>query len=848
LILTSLSVLSAEINTPPKGVSLHQLDNGIGVLLIENRGLPMIGINTVVKVGSAYETFATSGMSHMLEHLLFNGSSQWTQKELYDLTDKIGGYNNANTGEYYTNFMMVTPFEHIKQGMEIQAAMLFDSTLPKDKFDKEKGIVLEEITKTLANPRDKAARMLRQQLFAGHAISLPTLGTYETIKNMKHQDVVSFYKNNYVPNNMEISVIGNFDSDEMLTLLKEIYGQAKPNNVVRPAIKDWATGFEATVAPNTANIRYSFNNNKGITIHNFYPYNHASDAFDSLLSDALDKNKDDIEAQLKSTYKEVKSIGFDLHSYPVGHYIQADISLDDDKNLTAINKRFQQLLTQQKLFLPAGHIKSEAIKTKTDFLKQIEKPHMFGIYNADLIAQHGLGAIIKQFSGEAYFEAGKNLNQFKLNQEPLIIVDYPAAQKPKKDNTAQSKHTQVTLLPSDGNAATIIVKQNKLSELLAIHYLFKNKDKFEQKYGKDAAKIWHDLFGKKMKSAEVQKYIAEYGLKFKVNDNPYFPMDDIYLSPLFGYIRLEGLASDSQAVIDFLNKEMLAFKPSKQDFEAALKKNKSTKAQHQKNQSKALYKKHYNKLLFAENNEATDPSTKTLTYENFIAFGEQYFTPKNIIISVVSKNSATQIQSFFAEFKKDKQLPSTGLAKSQTFIKNNKAIHINEKIGSEQAQTFYGFIKDIDKEDEAALRVLSLILKSEIAFDIREKQGLAYRMSSGIDIKADKALFFIEVPTQPKNVDKLTKQFAGLFTAGFAEKINQDMLEKTVNKYLGRMMFRRLSSINQAYYLAHSLYFDGSIEADKKRLDALKNVTLTDVKAVAKKYLNPQNPIQIIIN
>jgi len=123
LINSVFSVHSIEIEIPPKGVSIHLLDNGIKVLLIENPALPMVGINTVVKVGSAYETYASSGMSHMLEHLLFNGTTEWTQKQLYDMSDKIGGYNNANTSDYYTNYMMVTPADKIKAGMEIQAGM-----------------------------------------------------------------------------------------------------------------------------------------------------------------------------------------------------------------------------------------------------------------------------------------------------------------------------------------------------------------------------------------------------------------------------------------------------------------------------------------------------------------------------------------------------------------------------------------------------------------------------------------------------------------------------------------------------------------------------------------------------
>ena len=101
-IFTSLAImlmLSVGMAAQP-GVSIHKLNNGMDVLLIENKALPMVGVNVVIKTGSAYETYETSGMSHMLEHLLFNGTTTRTQRELYDATDLIGGYNNANTGDY----------------------------------------------------------------------------------------------------------------------------------------------------------------------------------------------------------------------------------------------------------------------------------------------------------------------------------------------------------------------------------------------------------------------------------------------------------------------------------------------------------------------------------------------------------------------------------------------------------------------------------------------------------------------------------------------------------------------------------------------------------------------------
>jgi len=98
-----------------------------------------------------------------------------------------------------------------------------------------------------------------------------------------------------------------------------------------------------------------------------------------------------------------------------------------------------------------------------------------------------------------------------------------------------------------------------------------------------------------------------------------------------------------------------------------------------------------------------------------------------------------------------------------------------------------------------------------------------------------------------ENVDVIVPQFPGFFSMNMLNDLDASMLEKSVNMYLGRMMFRRLSSINQAYYLGHSQYFDGDLNSDSEFLDGLKAVTLVDVNRVAKKYMDGQNPISIIV-
>ena len=841
--LFTLSNAQSNLSSLPEGVSIYQLDNGIKVMLIEKPLLPMVGINTVVKVGSAYENFATSGMSHMLEHLLFNGTTTMSQKELYDSTDIIGGYNNANTGEYYTNFMMVTPYENIVDGMKLQAAMLFDSVIPEEKFEKEKGIVLEEIAKSMAKSNEQLERNILSVVYEGHALSLPTLGTYSTIKNMNRDDVYNFYKNYYNPNNMIISVIGNFNSNQMLEDIKEIYGNQKPGIIGSKSNSNLSTGFESFQNFNLGKVFHRFYNGENTHLQMFFEIEQPTNLeYFEILRMILDNNGSKIKDELNKKFDDqVQSVEFSIREYPVLNYIQASLILNDEKNIAEIQKSFLDLINQIKIEIAKESVSTEAIKVKTQFLKNTEKPHMFGIYNASLFAEYGVEAILSSYSGNGFLNAVEELKLFEFSNFYITIIQHPQI---KNEVSSESKIIAVNVSESNGNNPTIITKQNIGSDLLAIHYLIKNKARFETKFGKNAAKVWHDAFGKRMEKPEVQKVSAKYGFTFTVNDNPYIPMDNIYLSPEFGYIRVEGLSNDIEESIKFLSSQMLSFIPTKEEYEEAKGKSSRPSMMGHGNMAKEVFDNKLNAILYED--ELYKDGKDDLTYDDLLLFGKEYFAPSNIIVSVVSPSNKDEITKYFSNFSNSVKVENN-IGFTKGFQDINKATKIEETGGGEQSYLYYGFQKDVMEGDIPALQVLSLMLSDEIIFDIREKQGLAYRMSAGINIIKNKAMFYINMGTRPENVEVLVPQFPNFFTKDFSEKVTDTGIKKSVNMYLGRMMFRRLSSINQAYYLGHSKYFFNDIKHDSMELDAIKQVTKEDVLRVINEYLSIENPVELYI-
>ncbi|MCF6237537.1 MAG: insulinase family protein, partial [Candidatus Marinimicrobia bacterium] len=483
LTITSLMLVNLSI-AAQNGVSIHKLNNGLEVLLIENRALPMVGVNVVVKTGSAYETYETSGMSHMLEHLLFNGTTTRTQRELYDETDLIGGYNNANTGDYYTNYMMVMPAEHQIKGMELQADMLFNSILPEEKFQKEKGIVLEEIAQSLSKPATQMEYNLAAELYRGHALSLPTLGTYSTIKHMDRDDVNHYYKSNYLPNNMIMSVIGNFDSATMLKAVNRIYGAAAPGSVFRPQDSILKSGMNKPdvkgLEPGDWLERYY--SGESNTLHQFYrlPENQP-DGFLTLLEFGFKKKTADMETALKLSYpNDVESLDMELHISPVATYLAFKLELKADSKALAISDKLETLVKQvKKLKIPAATLASMATKEKTDFLQNVEKPHMFGIYNAFDFAVNGIDGVLHLPTVAELEVAAKALKKFRIKQEPAVIFHHAGS----SSEDPKSGEIITKLIQGMDQGMGLIVRQNMASELLAIHYLFKYKAAYEAEFG-----------------------------------------------------------------------------------------------------------------------------------------------------------------------------------------------------------------------------------------------------------------------------------------------------------------------------------------------------------------------------
>ncbi len=204
--------------------NIYTLSNGMQVILKENHAMPLISSVVVVRAGSKYENDQNNGFTHLLEHMLFNGTEKRTRLELNEGIKDYGGYINAFTRQEMTGYLIVIPAEFIDEGLDLQSDQLFHSILPETEFPKERDIVAEEIKKDNDAIDNVASDYFNSVVFAGTPYARPVIGYDSTIRNVSRDEVMKYYKEHYVPNNMIALIIGDFETVQMLEKVNRYFG------------------------------------------------------------------------------------------------------------------------------------------------------------------------------------------------------------------------------------------------------------------------------------------------------------------------------------------------------------------------------------------------------------------------------------------------------------------------------------------------------------------------------------------------------------------------------------------------------------------------------------------------
>jgi len=216
-----LATTAAQFNA----LRTETLPNGLKVYLLPVKGSPVVSTMLAYKVGSADEDKTSTGLAHYLEHLLFKGTTKLKPGDIDRFTFRAGGNNNAYTKTDLTAYHFNLPAGRWKTALAIEADRMRNTKVDRaHEFDKEKGAVINELMGGEDSPWDLEYKSMLPLLYGKqHPYGHPVIGESAHVRAATEKIITDFYHRWYYPNNAALVIVGGFDADEAMGVIKKLF-------------------------------------------------------------------------------------------------------------------------------------------------------------------------------------------------------------------------------------------------------------------------------------------------------------------------------------------------------------------------------------------------------------------------------------------------------------------------------------------------------------------------------------------------------------------------------------------------------------------------------------------------
>ncbi|KKU36554.1 MAG: Processing protease [Candidatus Azambacteria bacterium GW2011_GWF2_46_32] len=197
------------------------LKNGLRVITVPMKDVRSVTVLVLVGTGSKYETREINGLSHFLEHVMFKGTKKRpTALQISTELDRVGAEHNAFTGDE-------ADFNHLDLALDIVSDILINSTFNPKEIERERGVIIEEINMYNDMPSRYTGVLFDRLLYGDQPAGWEILGKKEVISKLKRPELVQYFQNQYVADNIVVTVAGKFDEKNILNKIEHYFSKVR---------------------------------------------------------------------------------------------------------------------------------------------------------------------------------------------------------------------------------------------------------------------------------------------------------------------------------------------------------------------------------------------------------------------------------------------------------------------------------------------------------------------------------------------------------------------------------------------------------------------------------------------
>jgi zinc protease len=849
------------------------LKNGLTVLIREQQAVPLASITTYVKAGYFDEDDRISGISHVIEHMFFKGTSKRSVGAIARETQALGGYLNAHTFYDRTVYHTEVPGENLFKALEIQADALWNSSYDAGDLKKEIEVVLQENNRKLDNPPAVSAEKLYATAFEQHRMRRWRIGTPEGLRALRRDDVVAYVKKYYRPSNIILSIAGQLDIEQTIAEVVKLYGNI-------PADDMSVEHDHGPAEPEQTAFRYSWQRGPIEQDHvamGFHVPGVLADDSRALevLAAIIGEGRAGLLNQFVRDEKQLITSGSaDLLEFPHLGYFEVDFEtskpLDaqvavlaeiDNIKKTGVTKeqvarakaliaqnRFHSLETVDGLAMDLAYY--EALgdwKKSLQYLPAIQKVSAEDVVRVakkyltteNLSAFEYMPELMPRnlgFGAADYRTAV--LDNVASAIEPRNIQELPvSAEIPKADDTITQDFVKPLTRRSILRGPEVFVAEDHRLPLVSFGLFYPGGRLFEspKNAGITELMLRTAIRGtKRFNSEDIARRLENAGARIQVVNEADF----------FGYV-VEGLSGKMDQALDILVQilQQPAFDEADIEKEKVLQlaRIKKVRENNYAYPVSLFYQTLFGEHPYGRLSIGAEESVKSLTKDDLQAWfktNERQLVPTIVIVGDTNGTGlvaplADALTNADLHDREIKSLPAPPLkAESKESV---------ETVERQQTAMVYGFPGvNRSAKDRYALIVLENIVSGLGGrfFDaIRDQQGLAYTVRTENAFYARGGVVYTYVAFSPENEAKVKESLEKEFERLRKDGVTKDELSKSQAYSIGEFAMGMETRLGSVLEYARSIYGG---EADQNFAEGIKSVTAEDVKRVAGMYLDPK--------
>jgi zinc protease len=839
-----------EIPSAPPGVKLTTLENGLTLIVREDHSAPVVSAQAWCAAGSIHEgKWLGAGLSHVLEHMLFKGTTTRPGSRIDQEVQEAGGYMNAYTSFDRTVYHIDVPNTGARTAIDILCDIMQHATLPPDELAKEMDVIRREMDMGHDDPGRRSGRRLFETAYTKSPYRFTIIGYPDIFNELKPDDIRGYYHEKYAPNNVFYVVAGDVKNEEVVAQIRAAYEKSKakpmPPNVLPEEPKQTAAREIMEEAPiELGHVHMSWH---------IPEVRHPDVPILDVLAVLLGSGRS------SRLYQEVREKQGVVHQADAWTYSPGSAGLfgmsavvDADKFTAARDA----LLAEVEKMKSSPVSASELLKAEKQFISGLLSSRKTMTGQAQDLGGSWLAANDLNFSAR-YLEAVKRVTptdlqrvarEYLTTENRTLYALLPAGTVPKASAVTEENTDHAIQKFELPNGLRLLVKESHRLPFVEFRAVFQGGVLAENPGNNGVTQLTGKLLlkGTAKRSAEdiarevesVGGHIDSYGGNNSYGVNAEVLSDDFTI----------GL----ELVADVLLNPTFPAEALEREREVQLANIAAQKDNLLRSASNAMRRGLFGSSSYGLDVNGTEESVQKIGVADLKAMHQRLTVPNNCVLAIFGDVKTAEVKAAVEKaFANWKAGPAANIQHSTFNIQPPAFNRVTETRDKKQAVIVIGFrgttLYDADRYALDLLQETCSDLGSRLFLRVREQLGLAYYVGAQHFPGLAPGYFSFYCGTMPEQVDLVEKELLREAELLRTEGLTEAELKRAKAKIIGQKKISRQDlgglALTTALDEIYGLGF-GNIDREDALYEA---VTLDRVKAVAQKYLRPDALVVAVV-